>query len=108
VTGNGVTGSARIQDHAQVLGGKVTDATVGALTVLGSGFSVTGASTKAMTTYYPLDYFEGRSLTGGSLVGDVELRVATLASGTCSGFVDGATCTAPGTDKTPAPPYTWR
>ena len=108
VTGNGVTGSARIQDHAQVLGGKVTDATVGALTVLGSGFSVTGASTKAMTTYYPLDYFEGRSLTGGSLVGDVELRVATQASGTCSGFVDGATCAAPGTDKTPAPPYTWR
>lgn len=108
VTGNGVTGSARIQDHAQVLGGKVTDATVGALTVLGSAFSVAGASTKAMTTFYPLDYFEGRSLTGGALIGDVELRVASQSSGTCAGIVDGTTCLDPGTDKTPAPPYTWR
>jgi hypothetical protein len=108
VTGSGVTGSARIDDHAQVLGGKVTDATVSALTLFGSGFSVTGSSTKAMTTFYPLDFFEGRSLSGGaSLVGDVELR-ADRSSGTCSGFVDGSTCTAPGTDNTPAPPYTWR
>ena len=108
VTGNGVSGSAHIQDHAQVLGAKVTDATVGALSVLGSAFSVTGTSTKVMTTFYPVDYFDGRSLTGGSLIGDVELRVATISSGTCSGFVDGSTCIAPGTDKTPAPPYTWR
>ena len=107
VTGSGVTGSARIQDHAQVIGGTVADATVGALTVFGSAFSVTGASTKAMTTFYPLDYFEGRSLSGGSLVGDVELR-ASRASGNCAGFVDGSTCVDPGTDKTPAPPYTWR
>jgi hypothetical protein len=104
----GVTGSARIDDHAQVLGGKVTDATVGALTVFGSGFSVTGSSTKAMTTFYPLDFFEGRSLSGGAaLMGDVELR-ADRSSGTCSGFVDGSTCTDPGSDQTPAPPYTWR
>jgi hypothetical protein len=108
VTGNGVTGSARIQDHAQVLGGKVTDATVGALSVVGSQFTVSGASTKVMTTFYPVDYFEGRSLSGGALVGDVELRVADVSSGTCSGFVDASTCTDPGADKTPAPPYTWR
>ncbi len=107
VTGNGVSGSAKIQDHAQVIGGKVTDATVGALTIFGSAFSATGASTQAMTTFLPLDFFEGRSLTGGALIGDVELR-ADHSSGTCSGFVDGSTCTAPGTDKTPAPPYTWR
>ncbi len=107
VTGNGVTGSAKIQDHAQVLGGKVADATVGALTIFGSAFSVTGASTKAMTTFYPLDFFEGRNLSGGALIGDVELR-ADRASGTCSGFVDGSTCLDPGTDKTPAPPYAWR
>jgi hypothetical protein len=55
----------------------------------------------------PLDFFEGRSLTGGSLVGDVELR-ASRSSGNCSGFVDGSTCTAPGTDNTPALPYSWR
>jgi hypothetical protein len=107
VTGNGVTGSARIEDHAQILGGKVTDATVGALSIVGSAFSVTGASTKVQTTFYPLDFFEGRSLTGGALVGDVELR-ASRTSGTCSGFVDDTTCLPPGTDKTPAPPYTWR
>ncbi len=46
-------------------------------------------------------------LSGGALVGDVELR-ADHASGTCSGFVDAITCTAPGTDATPKPPYTWR
>jgi hypothetical protein len=107
VTGTGVGGSARIDDHAQVIGGKVTDATVSALTILGSAFSVTGSSTKAMTTFYPLDFFEGRNLSGGSLVGDVELR-ADRSSGTCSGFVDGSTCVGPGTDKTPPPPYTWR
>ena len=107
VTGSGVTGNARIEDHAQVLGGKVTDGTVGALTVFGSAFSVSGAATKAHTTFMPLDFFEGRSLTGGALVGDVELR-ASRSSGTCSGFVDGSTCTAPGTDSTPVPPYAWR
>ena len=107
VTGTGVTGAARIEDHAQVLGGKVTDSTVGALTIMGSAFTVSGATTKAATTFMPLDFFEGRSLTGGSLIGDVELR-ASRSSGNCSGFVDDSTCTAPGTDSTPAPPYTWR
>ncbi len=107
VTGNAVSGSARIQDHAQVIGGKVTGGTVGALTILGSSFSVSGSSTQAMTTFYPLDFFEGRNLTGGGLIGDVELR-ADHSSGTCSGFVDSSTCTAPGTDNTPTPPYTWR
>ena len=107
VTGAGVGGSAKILDHAQVLGGKVTDATVGALTIFGSAFSVTGGSTQSMATFYPLDFFEGRSLSGGGLVGDVELR-ADHSGGTCSGFVDGSTCTNPGADNTPKPPYTWR
>jgi hypothetical protein len=107
VTGSGVSGNVRIEDHAQVLGGKVTDATVSALTIFGSAFTVSGASTKAATTFMPLDFFEGRSLTGGALIGDVELR-ASRSSGTCSGFVDGSTCLDPGADKTPAPPYAWR
>ncbi len=106
VTGTGVTGTARIQDHAQVLGAKVSGGTVGALTILGSAFTVSGTS-QAMTTFYPLDYFEGRNLTGGGLIGDVELR-ADHSSGTCAGFVDATTCVAPGTDATPVPPYTWR
>jgi hypothetical protein len=107
VTGTGVAGAAKILDHAQVLGGKVTDATVGALTTFGSAFSVTGGSTQAEATFYPLDFFEGRSLSGGGLIGDVELR-ADHSSGTCSGFVDATTCLGPGTDNTPKPPYTWR
>jgi len=75
---------------------------------MGSAFTVTGTSTKVMTTFYPVDYFEGRTLSGGSLIGDVELRAASISSGTCSGFVDATTCTSPGTDATPAPSYTWR
>ena len=106
VTGTGVTGTARIQDHAQVIGGKVSGGTVGALTLLGNAFTVSGTS-QAMTTFYPLDFFEGRNLTGGGLIGDVELR-ADHSTGTCSGFVDATTCVAPGTDATPVPPYTWR
>ena len=55
-----------------------------------------------------LHYFKGRSLTGGALVGDVELRLASHSSGTCAGFVDSSTCLDPGTDRTPASPYAWR
>ena len=105
-TGGTAGGTARIQDHAQVIGGKVSGGTVGALTLLGNAFTVSGTS-QAMTTFYPLDFFEGRNLTGGGLIGDVELR-ADHSTGTCSGFVDATTCVAPGTDATPVPPYTWR
>jgi len=106
VTGGTVSGSARIEDHAQVLGGTVADgATVGGLTIF-SGFTV-GSSATTRTTFYPLDYFEGRSLSGGTLYGDVELR-ANRSSGTCSGFVDASTCLAPGDEVTIAPPYAWR
>jgi len=106
VTGGTVSGGARIEDHAQVLGGSVADgATVGGLTIF-SGFTV-GSSATTKTTFYPLDYFEGRSLSGGTLYGDVELR-ANRSSGTCSGFVDGSTCLDPGDEVTVAPPYAWR
>jgi hypothetical protein len=69
------------------------------------------SSGEARTTFYPLGYFEGnQGLSGGTLVGDVEYRGAGLSrtSGTCSGFVDQATCVAPGDDVTPPPPYVWR
>jgi hypothetical protein len=105
VTGGSITGNSRIDDHAQVLGGTVTDSTVTAMSVF-SNFTLTGGAT-AKTTFYPLDFFEGRSWTSGTLYGDVELR-SGRTSGTCAGFIDGSTCVAPGTEVTVAPPYTWR
>ena len=115
LSGATVSGSARIEDHAIVASGTVSGGTVGAMTLIGStggygsnSFNVSSGTAK--TTFYPLGFFEtGQSLAGGTLVGDVELRGANYTpSGTCSGFVDSTTCVAPGTDATPAAPYTWR
>jgi hypothetical protein len=108
LSGASVTGDARIEDHAVVARGTVSGGTVGALTLI-DNFNMSAGTAK--TTFYPLGYFETmQGLSGGSLVGDVEYRGAGLSrnSGTCSGFVDNMTCTAPGDDATPAPPYTWR
>jgi len=115
LSGATVSGSARIEDHAIVASGTVSGGTVGAMTLIGStggygsnSFNVSSGTAK--TTFYPLGFFEtGQSLAGGTLVGDVELRGANYTpSGTCSGFVDSTTCVPPGTDATPAAPYTWR
>jgi hypothetical protein len=117
VLGGTVSGTARIDDHATVVSGTVSGGTVTALSLIGStgtpgnnnSFNVTGGTAK--TTFFPLGWFaSGQSLSGGSLVGDVEFQGASVnhSSGDCSGFVDGSSCTAPGTDNTPAPPYTWR
>jgi hypothetical protein len=112
LSGATVSGDARIEDHAIVAKGTVTGGTVGAMTLIGSGstgFTMTSGTAK--TTFYPLGFFEAdQSLKGGTLIGDVEYRGdgLTSTSGTCAGFVDSATCVAPGTDATPAPPYAWR
>jgi hypothetical protein len=117
LSGAKVSGSARIEDHATVAVGTVSGGTVGALTIVGSSgsyynnnsFTVSSGTVK--TTFYPLGYFAaGQSVAGGSLMGDVEFQGENVSrtSGTCSGFVDTSTCTAPGTDATPKPPYTWR
>lgn len=112
LSGATVSGSARIEDHAIVARGTVSGGTVGALSLIGNNntaFNVTGGTVK--TTFYPLGYFaNGQGISGGSLIGDVELQGGNVnrSSGNCSGFVDGSTCTSPGTDSTPAPPYTWR
>ena len=112
LSGATVSGTARIEDHAIVARGTVSGGTVGALSLIGSGntaFNVSSGTVK--TTFYPLGFFAaGQSVAGGSLVGDVEFQGANVSrtSGTCSGFVDDATCVAPGTDSTPLPPYTWR
>jgi hypothetical protein len=112
LSGATVGANARIEDHAIVAKGSVQAGTVGAMSIIGSGSnSFTMSSGTLKTTFYPLGYFEtGQGLSGGNLVGDVEYRGAnfSLASGTCAGFVDDATCVAPGTDATPKPPYAWR
>lgn len=112
LAGASVSGEARIEDHAVVVRGEISGGTVGALTLVGNGNSAFDISSGvARTTFYPLGYFEAdQGLAGGTLVGDVEYRGAGLSrsSGTCSGFVDQATCVAPGTDVTPPPPYVWR
>jgi hypothetical protein len=117
LSGTTVGSGARIQDHAIVASGSVSGGTVGALSLIGSSggmynnYSFAMSSGTAMATFYPLGFFEsGQGLSGGSLIGDVEYRGQGLSrgSGTCSGFVDSATCTGPGTDNTPAPPYAWR
>ncbi|HEU5072601.1 MAG TPA: DUF6055 domain-containing protein, partial [Polyangiaceae bacterium] len=111
-SGASVSGTARIEDHAVIARGSVSGGVVGALTLLGSNDTAFNMSSgTARTTFYPLGFFEGnQGLAGGTLVGDVEYRGAglSLSSGTCSGFVDATTCVSPGTDATPAPPYTWR
>ncbi|MGC4091200.1 MAG: MXAN_6577-like cysteine-rich protein [Polyangiaceae bacterium] len=108
VLGGTVGSSARIEDHAIVASGTVSGGTVTAMSII-SGFNMSSGTAK--TTFYPLGFFEtGQGLSGATLVGDVEYRGGgyNRSSGTCSGFVDSATCVAPGTDATPVAPYTWR
>lgn len=117
-SGATVGATAKIMDHAFVeKGSTVSGGTVGALSLIGSAgtpgnsFNFTVSGGTAATTFFPLGWFaNGQSLSGGSLIGDVEFQGASVnhASGDCSGFVDATSCTAPGTDNTPAPPYVWR
>lgn len=111
LAGASATGDARIEDHATVVRGTVSGGTVGALTLVGNANTAFDISSgTARTTFYPLGYFEpNQGLAGGTLVGDVEYRGSGLErnSGTCSGFVDQATCVAPGNEVTPLPPYEW-
>jgi hypothetical protein len=115
VLGGTVSGAARIEDHAVVVKGTVSGGTVGALTSVGSNsanaFTISG-SAKAMTTFYPLGFFEpGQSLAdSGTLYGDVEFRGAnfSLASGSYSGIVSSSEHASAGPEVTMAPPYSWR
>jgi hypothetical protein len=108
LSGATVSGNARIEDHATIASGTVSGGTVGAMTLI-DRFQMSAGTAK--TTFYPLGFFEtGQALAGASLIGDVEYRGVgfSRSTGTCSGFVDEATCLAPGNDTTPLPPYTWR
>jgi hypothetical protein len=113
ILGGTVSGSARIEDHAVITSGTVSGGTVGGLSILSNGFSVSGGQARA--SFYPLGFFEGNQGISGStiLYGDIEFRGQGYArsSGTCSGFVDSGTCIPGGAgvnDVTVAGPYSWR
>ena len=111
VLGGNVSGNARIEDHAVVLGGAtVSGGTVGGLSVL-NRFTVSGTA-RVQTTFYPAGFFEGgQGLSGsGRLYGDVEYRGQGLNrnAGEFFGYVDAATPTQPIAEVTLAPPYAWR
>ena len=113
ILGGTVSGNARIEDHAVITAGTVSAGTVGGLSILMNGFSVSGGEARA--SFYPLGFFEGAQGISGStlLYGDIEFRGQgySRASGACSGFVDTATCVPGGTsvtDVTVAGPYAWR
>ena len=113
VLGGTVSGNARIEDHAVITSGTVSGGTVGGLTILSDAFTVSGGTARA--SFYPLGFFEsGQSISGSTtLYGDIEFRGQGYArtSGTCSGFVDSATCVPGGTsvnDVTLPGPYAWR
>jgi len=111
VLGGNVSGNARIDGHAVVLGGAtVSGGTVGGLSVL-NRFTVSGTA-RVETTFYPAGFFEGgQGLSGtGHLYGDVEYRGQGLNrnAGEFFGYVDAATPTQPIAEVTLAPPYAWR
>jgi YD repeat-containing protein len=71
-------------------------------------------------TYDELGRVTGESMPGGcswniqrstgpsATSSQTPVKVSLTSAGQTVSFVDGSTCTAPGTDNTPAPPYTWR
>jgi hypothetical protein len=102
VLGGNVSGNARIEDHAIILGGTVSGGTVGGLTVM-SNFTVSDSAV-VKSTFLPIDFFEGRTATGSvTLLGDLEYR-ANKSSGSYTGFVEAATGSETITEVTTPPP----
>ena len=118
VLGGDVSGTARIEDHATILSGRVTGGTVGGLSVVSgvggtlSSMMTVGGAARLETSFYPVGIFEPfQSITGSArLYGDVELRGArlTVSSGNYTGFVDGTSPSQSITEVTTPPPYAWR
>lgn len=113
VLGGTVAASARIEDHALMLGGTVSGGTVGGLTVMTSGLSVSGTAKVSVAWPYGPGWFEKPQSASGSAqyLGDIELRGANQAksSGSYCGFVDDSISNnCAGSDVTVAPPYAWR
>jgi Family of unknown function (DUF6055) len=111
VLGGTVSGTARIDDHAVVLSGTVSGGTVSGLSIIKSGMTISSGKESVAWPYSPGWFDPPQSLTGGTLLGDIEYRGANLteASGSYCGFVDNTiTSNCTGGDVTTPPPYTWR
>jgi len=113
VLSGSVGAGARIEDHAVIQGASVTSGTVGGLSVLTTGFTVSGSAEVRLAWPYGPTFFERPQTATGTakLLGDLELRGANTSksSGTYCGFTDNSTasnCTAK--DITSPAPYTWR
>lgn len=110
VLSDSVSGDARIEDHATILGGTVTGGTIGALSIV-TRFNVSD-SARVETTFYPVGHFEdGQAVSGTAhLYGDVEYRGTgmTKATGSYSGIVEQNTSSMNIDDVTVPPPYSWR
>jgi hypothetical protein len=107
VLGGTVSGNARIEDHAIIMNGSVTDsATVGGLTILSSNFNVSGSAI-VRSTFLPVSWFGATSASGtAELLGDLECY-SNKSSGTFTGFVDNSSSSVSLDEVTVAPPYSW-
>jgi hypothetical protein len=113
VLGGTVGSTARVEDHAVVVSGTVTSGTVGGLTILGPGATVSDTARVSLSWPYGPGWFEHPQTVSGDaiLLGDLELRGANQSEskGSYCGFVDGTvTNNCSGSDVTVAPPYAWR
>jgi hypothetical protein len=108
-----VAASARIEDHALIAGGTVHGGTVGGLTILLPGATVSGNAQVALGWPYGPAWFERPQSIGGTarMLGDLELRGANASrtSGTYCGIVEAnANNNCAQADVTTPPPYVWR
>jgi hypothetical protein len=108
-----VGASARIEDHAVIAGGTVDSGTVGGLTILLPGATVSGSAQVALGWPYGPAFFERPQSIGGTarMLGDLEYRGpnASRSSGTYCGIVEASSnnnCAQ--ADVTTPPPYAWR
>jgi hypothetical protein len=115
-----VNGMARIDDHAVIVSGTVSDtALVNALSVV-SGITVSNSAHVGTVFQGPGTFETGQTVSGtGQILGDIELRGQgfNVTSGVYYGFVDntvtvdttqGSARTAPVPEVTAAGPYVWR
>ena len=108
-----VGAAARVEGQAVIAGGTLTSGTVGGLTILLSGVTVSGTARVELAWPYGPAWFEKpQSITGTAhMIGDLEYRGAnaTRSSGTYCGIVedkDNDNCAT--ADVTSAPPFVWR
>lgn len=119
ILGGDVRGNARIEDHATVINGQISDnASVGALSIVGvnanphhgpASFNV-GDDAQLFATFYPMGWFGNQlNLTGTArFVGDLEAYTGK-SQNTFYGLVDdGWQGVTQAQEVTIQPPYQWR